>query len=292
MSTSHDKIVVITGASTGIGYLTAELLANNDFNVIATMRDTQVKNKENAESLSSLSSNITIEEMDVSNCQSVNNAISSVIKKFGQIDVVINNAGIMNIGLAEGFTIDQLNHQMNVNYIGVARLFRETLPYMKSKKTGLFITVSSIVGRIIFPFLSTYNPSKFAVEALAEIYRYELSPFNIDSVIVEPGPFATNLIDNSPRPDDKQRLDDYGELTHASEEMMQGFKEFMKDNPECDPNLVSDAILNLINMEYGDRPMRTVSGIDYGVREINAFTEKYQNGVLEQMGLQHLMPNK
>ena len=289
---SQNKVVVITGASTGIGYLTAELLAKNNFQVVATMRDVENSNKENAESLSSLSSNISIEELDVSNCQSVNSAIKNTIDKFNQIDVIVNNAGIMNVGLADGFTIEQLNHQMNVNYIGVARLFREALPYMKPKKTGLFITVSSIVGRIIFPFLSTYNPSKFAVEALAEIYRYELSPFNIDSVIVEPGPFSTNLIDNSPHPEDEERLKDYGELADAAEKTMQGFQEFMKDNPDCDPNLVSNAILDLINMEYGERPVRTVSGMDYGVKEINAFTEKYQIGVMEQMGLKNLMPNK
>ena len=291
MSESNN-VVLITGTSTGIGKLTAELLAKNNFQVIATMRDVEGKNSENAKQLSSLSSNISIEELDVSSCKSVSNAITNTIKKFDQIDVIVNNAGIMNVGLSEGFTIEQLKHQMDVNYIGVARLFREALPYMKPKKTGLFITVSSIAGRIFFPFLSTYNPSKFAVEALAESYRYELSPFKIDSVIVEPGPFSTNLIDNSPHPEDTERLDSYGDLAGAAEQTMQSFQEFMKDNPSCNPSLVASAILELIKMEYGERPIRTTCGLDYGVKEINKVTEKYQIEILKQMNLEHLMPNK
>ncbi len=291
MSKSN-KTVLITGSSTGIGKLAAELLAKNDFQVIATMRDVDGKNSAVARELSSSGSNISVEELDVSSCKSVRNAITNIIKKFQHLDVIVNNAGIMNVGLAEGFTIDQLRHQMNVNYLGVARLFREALPYMKKRKDGLFITISSIAGRVCFPFLSTYNPSKFAVEALAEIYRYELSPFNIDSVIVEPGPFSTSLINNSPRPEDTERLDSYGDLAQAADQVMKSFQQFMNDNPDCDPALVADTILKLINMSYGERPMRTTCGVDYGVGEINAFTEKYQLELMNQMELGHLIPQK
>ena len=286
------KVILVTGASSGIGLRTSELLAKNNFNIIASMRDINGKNSDKAEELNKLGADISVIELDVSSCSSVEKAIKAIIKKYDCIDVVINNAGIMNVGLAEGFTIKQLEKQMNVNYIGVARLFRETLPYMRKRKKGLFVTISSIAGRIVFPFLSTYNPSKFAVEALAEIYRYELSPFNIDSIIIEPGPFATDLVKNSPRPENVDVLKDYGTLASAADQTMQHFKQFMKNNPECDPSLVSEKILELINIEYGKRPLRTTCGVDYGVSEVNKITEKYQFEILKQMDLEDLIPKK
>ena len=114
----------------------------------------------------------------------------------------------------------------------------------------------------------------------------------MDSIIVEPGPFATELIDNSPQPEDTDRLESYGNLANAANQTMQHFQQFMKNNPDCDPNLVADAILKLINMKYGERPIRTTCGIDYGVNEINSLTEKYQLDLLKQMELENLNPNK
>ncbi len=286
----NNKIVLITGTSSGFGKLIVKLLCKSNFKVIATMRDVNGKNAKIANELNGLSENVIVEDLDVTCSNSIKKAISNTIKKFNKIDVVVNNAGIMNVGLAQGFTISQLEKQMDVNYIGVARIFKEVIPYMKKKNDGLFITISSIAGRIIFPFLSTYNPSKFAVEALAEIYRYELSPFKIDSVIIEPGPFPTNLIQNSPRPEDTKCLKDYGELSNAAEKTMERFQEFMKNNPDCDSNLIPKAIVKLINLSYGKRPLRTVCGLDYGVKNINTVTKKYQDAILQQMGLDKLVP--
>ena len=267
-------------------------MSKQDFQVIASMRNIKGKNKNVAIKLHNSRDNIAVEELDVSSCTSVKNSIDRILEKFGRIDVIVNNAGIMNVGLTEGFTINQLEKQMDVNYIGVARIFKHSLPHMKKRKDGLFITISSIAGRIVFPHLSTYNPSKFAVEALAEIYRYELSPFNIDSVIIEPGPFATDLIKNSPKPQDKMVLTSYGKFAEEAELTMTRFKEFMKDNPECAPELVSRSVLNLINTDYGKRPLRTTCGIDYGVRKINAEIEKYQHKLLKQMGMDDFIPGK
>lgn len=284
------KVVLVTGCSSGFGKLIVELLSNKKFVIIATMRNIKDKNSKFAEELDSLGSSVNVKELDVTNLKSIKKTVKDTIDEFNKIDVVINNAGIMNVGLAEGFTISQLKKQMDVNYIGVARMFKEVIPHMKKNKGGLFITISSIAGRIIFPYLSTYNPSKFAVEALAEIYRYELSPFNIDSIILEPGPFPTELIRNAPHPKDLHCLRDYGELSYGAQKTIQNFKEFMKNNPECDTNLVAKAVLRLINLPYGKRKMRTVCGLDYGVNKINEFTEKYQKLLLEQMGLEHLIP--
>ena len=286
-----NKVVLITGSSSGFGKLIVELLSKKKFKVIATMRDISGKNSKVADELNRLGENVTIEELDVTCSNSIKKTVTNTINNYSKIDVLVNNAGIMNVGLAQGFTIPQLEKQMDVNYIGVARIFREVVPHMKKKKSGLFITVSSIAGRIIFPFLSTYNHSKFAVEALAEIYRYELSPFKIDSIIIEPGPFPTNLIQNSPRPEDTKCLEDYGELANTAEQIMQNFQEFMKNNPECDSNLIPKAVAKLINLPYGKRPLRTVCGLDYGVNDINSMTEKYQLALIQQMGLDKLIPS-
>ncbi|HYE88408.1 MAG TPA: SDR family NAD(P)-dependent oxidoreductase, partial [Vicinamibacterales bacterium] len=194
------------------------------------------------------------------------------------------------VGVAEGFTVPQLLEQMNVNYLGPARMFRAALPAMRAARRGLFVTVSSLAGRLLFPFLSTYNPSKFAVEALAEIYRYELRPFGIDSVIVEPGPFLTGLIDAAPRPADAARVEAYGELGAGAEMAMTGFKQMMADNPKHDPGIVAADIVRLIEAPFGTRPLRTLSGDTYGVERINEAAAAVQRELLTVMGLAHLDP--
>ena len=130
----NNKVVLITGSSSGFGKLIAELLSKNNFQVIATMRDIEGKNSKVAKELYELGKNVTIEELDVSCSNSVKTAIKNTISNFNQIDVIVNNAGIMNVGLAQGFTISQLEKQMDVNYFGVARIYREVVPYMKKKK--------------------------------------------------------------------------------------------------------------------------------------------------------------
>jgi NAD(P)-dependent dehydrogenase (short-subunit alcohol dehydrogenase family) len=139
--------------------------------------------------------------------------------------------------------------------------------------------------------LSTYNPSKFAIEALAEIYRYELSPFGIDSVIVQPGPFDTGLIDAAPRPADVARLEAYGKLGGAAEETMAGFKKMMAGSKDHDPAVVAHDIARLIDLPYGARPLRTVTGHDYGIGRINEVSREVQWELLASMGLSSLDPD-
>ncbi|MEL6183306.1 MAG: SDR family oxidoreductase [Myxococcota bacterium] len=291
MSNVNKKVIVITGTSTGIGYLAALGFAEKGSRVFATMRDPQGKNRSRATSLEQ--AGVEVLPLDVTKQAEVDSAVSTVMKKTGRLDVVINNAGIMNIGLTEGFTIDQLQAQMEVNYLGVARMFRAVLPHMRSRQQGLVVTVSSLAGRLIFPAFHSYNSSKFAVEALAEGYRYELSPYGIDSVILEPGPFKTELVGNSPRPKDEAVLRQYGEFAQMPETVINGFDAFMTAHADgdCNPALVVTDLIKLVETPFGERPMRTVTGIDYGARALNEATDKFQKGVLEAMELQHLDPN-
>ena len=287
------KVVLVTGSSRGIGAATVAELASRGFTVYASMRDPTGRNAAAADTLSSLDrpGRVRIVELDVTSEVSVTKAVTRTVADEGRLDVVINNAGVMNLGLTEAFTPAQLRHQMDVNYVGPARMFRAALPVMRTRGEGLFVTVSSLAGRVLFPFLSTYNPSKFAVEALAEMYRYELSRFGIDSGIVQPGPFSTGIIAAAPRPDDPKRLDAYGDLGQAPEKAMDGFREMMDGNPDHDPSIVAADIARLIDLPFGHRPLRTVSGESHGIERINRVAEEVQRELLAGMGLSDLDPS-
>jgi len=291
---TEPKTILITGTSSGFGHMAAQQLAEKGNKVYATMRNVNGKNAEQAKALTEFSSNITVLDLDVTQQESVDQAIVTILQQSDKIDVLINNAGIMAVGLTEAFTIEQLQSQMDVNYFGAARMFRAVLPNMRKNKSGLIITITSVAGRLIFPSLPAYNSSKFAIEALAEGYRYDLSQQNIDSIIIEPGPFRTELIENSPTPNDKDVIDQYGDFAQMPLSVIKSFDDFIEENKgtECDPQVVVNDMIELIETPFGSRPLRTVSGLDYGIRELNSINDKYQLNVLDAMELGHLNPNK
>jgi len=116
----------------------------------------------------------------------------------GRLDVLVNNAGHMAIGVTEAFTEEQVRQQMDVNFLGPVRMYRGVLPHMRQQRAGLIVHVSSIVGRVLFPGCGFYCASKFALEAYAEVLHYELTAFGIDSVIVQPGPFPSRYAGEQP----------------------------------------------------------------------------------------------
>ena len=290
---TDSKVILITGTSTGFGRLAAVKLAELGHRVYASMRGVHGKNAQAAEDLKQTHQNIRVLDIDVTRDETIATAVDQLIREQGRIDVLINNAGIMNIGLTEPFTIEQIHQQMDVNYFGVARMFKAVLPHMRERKQGLIVTVTSIAGRFIFPAFTSYNSSKFAAEALAEGYRYELSPFGIDSVILEPGPFKTEIVGNKLVPKDQTALQGYGEFGAMPEKVIGGFAEFMEQNQDgdCDPKIVVDDMVKLIDTPFGARPLRTVSGLDYGARELNKTYGEFQRQVLESMEMTHLDPS-
>ena len=202
--------------------------------------------------------------------------------------VLVNNAGVMNIGITEGFTLEQVQRQFDVNFFGAVRMNRAVLPHMRKQGEGLLIQISSLAGRVVLPFFGIYNSSKFAVEAMSEAYRYDLSGWGIDSVIVEPGPFGTNLFETIPWPEDKQRLAEYTELAGAPESMIANFEKLNESDDARDPQEVADAISELIVTPTGQRPLRTVVGIDFGVTGLNEAAAPFQRGLLEALEMQHM----
>jgi NAD(P)-dependent dehydrogenase (short-subunit alcohol dehydrogenase family) len=287
---SEQKIILITGTSSGFGFMASQQLAEKGHIIYASMRGIDEKNKKAAAALAESYKNIHIVEMDISNKDQVDGVVDQIISEQGRIDVAINNAGVMNVGVAEAYTAEQHYTQMEANYFGPVRIFRAVLPHMRAIKSGLILTVTSLAGRLVFPAFTTYNASKFAAEALAEGYRYELAPFGVDSVILEPGPFDTQLISNSPKPLDTQTVKAYGEHGARLNNVLAGFEDFyeQESNGLANPQILVDDMIKLIETPYGERPLRTVSGVDYGTRQLNDVSAPIQSEVLESMEMTDL----
>ncbi|CAM3954417.1 NADP-dependent 3-hydroxy acid dehydrogenase YdfG [Pedobacter westerhofensis] len=181
-----EKTILITGASAGIGKTTAKKFAAEGWNVIATMRS-----PDKEQELTKLN-NVFVTKIDVEDNDSIKSAIDAGIEKFGKIDVVVNNAGILVLGAFELATSDQVKTQFGVNLFGVMNTVKTIIPHFRANGSGTIINVSSQGGRITFPGMCLYHASKFAVEGFTEGISYELLPLNIRVKIVEPGSTATN----------------------------------------------------------------------------------------------------
>ena len=302
-STEHDpmnlspqpKTIVITGSSSGFGYLTAQALAARGHDVVATMRDSATRNHAVKGELESFAKQggytLQVVDMDVADDASVSSAIASIAKSYGRIDVLLNNAGVMNVGVTEAYSSAELQAQFEINTFGPARAIRAVLPTMRAQMSGLIVSVTSLAGRVVFPFFGAYSASKFALEALAETYRYELSALGIDSVIVEPGAFPSGLLTKSPAPSNKMITAAYGDLGKAPDAMKAGFQS-MYDSAEPPRALdVADAIVKLIE-QTGKRPLRTVvmpKGMDFGVERLNAGVTEVQNALLKTLQFESMI---
>lgn len=282
--------VVITGTSSGFGKLTSEYLAKAGHTVFATMRGVSGKNASVAAELRAFAERervaLHVVELDVTSQASVDEAIAR-IEKSGPIDVVINNAGFGYFGHGESISAEQLAHQLDVNVVGVQRVNRAVLPGMRARKSGLLIHVTSGVGRVVLPTLGVYGASKFALEALAEAYRYELSALGVDSVIVQPGAFATAFIDNVPEAANPERGAAYGPAAVLGEKLTQAMHQMTSSKDAPSPTLIAEAFLKLIETPVGKRPLRTVVDplTGQGTEAINGVASQVQRGLLEAMGL-------
>lgn len=279
------KNIVITGSSSGFGLKAAKDFADKGNKVFATMRKSDGKNAEKKAELEGHSSNIKVLEMDVTDDASVKNAINAVLAETNNIDILINNAGIMYLGITEAFSVEQAKFQMETNYFGAIRVMQAVLPSMRKVGSGLIINTSSLVGRMSPPFFGTYTATKHALEGYSQALRYEVSPFGVDIVLVEPGPFGTGLLASGQAPAHSEVLETYGELAGVPTAMGENFAQMLQSEDAPDPQWVVDAYLKLAEMPTGKRPTRTVVGITWGVDEINELTQSIQDRVLKEMQL-------
>lgn len=274
------KNVLITGASSGFGKQAVHALLKDGHSVAAAMRGVSGKNQEAAKELEDAGASIV--EIDVTSDESVNAGVADAIAKLGGLDVVINNAGVGVIGMQEHFTVDDFQKVFDVNVFGVQRVNRAALPHMRSQGAGLIIYISSLLGRMVLPFYGPYNATKWALEAIAENYRVELSGFGVENAIIEPGGFETNFFGNLITPSDESQVASYGEFMNAPQELGDSFAETLANNPQQKPELVVEAIQSLINTPDGQRPFRTpvdTLGMGAAVGPFNEAGEEMMNGI-------------
>src|SRR5688572_572945 len=276
------SVVLITGASTGFGRMAAEALARRGYLVFATMRDVAGRNSEKAAELWAIAKNealsLHVLALDVTDDASVQDAVEQARQHAGRIDVVINNAGSPAIGVTEAYTPAQFQTLMDVNVLGPVRVNRAVLPGMRRQRSGLLIHVTSAAGRVSVPYMAPYCASKFALEAIADAYRFELSPFGIDSVVVEPGIFKTPIFDKTAAPLDNGRIAEYGAVDY-SERVTRTFDAAMTARDAEDPREVVDSFIRLIELPAGTRPFRTIVG-----SRVKALLASY-NEAAEQISL-------
>jgi NAD(P)-dependent dehydrogenase (short-subunit alcohol dehydrogenase family) len=278
--------VLVTGASAGFGRLTVLALLRRGHRAAAAMRDPEGRNRAVAEELRAAGAIVV--DIDVTDDASVDRGVRSALAALGHLDAVVNNAGVGVLGLQESFTPEDFRRLFDINVFGVQRVNRAVLPHFRTRRSGLLVHVSSLLGRITLPFYGPYNASKWAVEALAENYRAELSAFGIESVVVEPGGYATTFIDRLMKPSDSSRDRSYGELAAAPEKALHGFEQFLKANPAQDPRSVADAVAAIVEMPAGKRPFRTVVdniGMGQGVEAYNARADELTRSVYRSMGI-------
>jgi len=280
------QTILITGASTGFGRDTAETLARAGHKVFASMRDPEAKNRAHADALRG--QNIEVVELDVTDSQSVDRAVAAVIAKAGRIAVLINNAGVAAAGVSEAITPEQATALFDVNVIGLHRVTRAVLPDFRRHKDGLIINIGSILGRITFPFFGLYGASKFAVEALTDSLRYEVSQLGIDVTLVQPSAYPTQMYASATLPADTGRTAEYGTVGEIPGAMFQHFTTMFSAPGAPDPHDVAKAVAKLIVTPKGDRPARTVVGASYGVDTLNHATVPVQASVVAALGLGHL----
>ena len=279
------KSIVITGSSNGFGLKAAKDFADKGYQVYATMRHPEGKNAAKKSELEAHSSHIKVVDMDVTQDTSVHEAMEHILETAGNIDILINNAGIMYLGITEAFSVAQAHFQMETNYYGAIRVMQAVLPSMRKAGQGLIINTSSLVGRMSPPFFGTYTATKHALEGYSQALRYEVSPFGVDIVMVEPGPFGTGLLASGQAPAHSEVLDTYGELAGVPTAMGEHFAQLLQSEEAPDPQWVVDAYLNLAELPFGKRPTRTVVGITWGVDDMNTLTQPIQDNILKEMQL-------
>ncbi len=280
------KKILITGCSSGFGLDAAKSLASKGHHVYATMRDVDGRNAAKAQELRdfapSAGGSISVHEMDVTSDSSVRDAVAGM----DQIDVLINNAGYGYGGPVESFEGEEILAQLDLNIVGTARTANAVLPGMRARGDGLIIQVSSTAGRAAFPGFGVYHASKWGLEGMSEAMRYELAPLGIDVVLVEPGPFATNFFDNMKQGSRQDVMDGYGHVG----EFFSGFQTtvtelFENEEAPTDASVVIDIFDRLIDTPKGERPIRTIAGLDFGFQALNDAAEPIRRAGLESMGI-------
>jgi NAD(P)-dependent dehydrogenase (short-subunit alcohol dehydrogenase family) len=251
-----EKVAVVTGTSTGIGYETSLILARNGFLTYATMRN--LNKSENIKLIATKEKlPIYVKQLDVTDDASVKNAVQTILSETGRIDVLVNNAGYVLSGAFEDLAMDEIKAQYETNVFGLIRTTQAVLPTMRKKKSGIIVNISSAAGRFGYPSGSAYVSTKFAVEGLSESMSYELEPFGIKVVVVEPGVIRTNIFNSVVVA--KKSQDPNSPYSQIMQKMATGFEEMLK-NTSSSADLVAKVVLSAVTNENSN--LRYLAGKD------------------------------
>ncbi|VFJ15227.1 SDR family oxidoreductase [Candidatus Nitrosocosmicus franklandus] len=237
----RQKVVIVTGSSSGIGLETSILLARSGYTTYATMRDID-KAKPLREIAINESLPLTIIQLDVTKENSVSNAIESITKSSGRIDILVNNARYGLTGAFEDLEIDEIKSLYETNFFGLIRTTQSVLPVMRQQKSGIIVNISSGLGRFGIATSSAYSSSKFAIEGLTESMSYELEAFGIRTIIVEPGIIKTNFLKSSKLA--RKATDPNSPYRNFIQNMEKGMKNLIENGQ--DPRFVAEIILKAI----------------------------------------------
>ena len=255
LSLSNQKVAVVTGSSSGIGFETSLTLARNGFLTYGTMRNLSksgnIKSVADKEKLP-----LQIVQLDVTDDISIKNAVQAILSEVGRIDVLVNNAGYALNGAFEDLTMDEIKAQFETNLFGVIRTTQAILPIMRKQEFGIIVNMSSGAGRLGYPGGSAYVSTKFAVEGLSESMAYELEPFGIKVVLVEPGVIRTNFANAMVVA--KKSQDPNSPYSQIMQKMATSFEHMMENGSS--PDLVAKVVLKAVTSE--NPSLRYLAGKD------------------------------
>lgn len=290
-------IIVITGASSGFGALTARALAKAGHIVYASMRETKGRNAAQVKEVEQYAAQNKVDlrtiELDVASEPSCNSAIQEIVVANGKLDVVIHNAGHMDFGPAEAFTPEQFAELYDVNVLSAQRVNRAALPHLRRQRRGLLVWVSSSSSAGgTPPYLAPYFAAKAAMDRLAVVYAVELARWGIETSIIVPGAFTsgTNHFAHAGAPADKARVAEYeaGPYKGFAEEVTKGFSTIVP--PDADVHGVADAIVKVVNMPFGKRPFRVhYDPSQDGAEVVNMVSDRVRAELIRRIGLGDLL---
>lgn len=284
------KKIFITGIAGGFGLPTATALLAQGHAVAGSVRQLGGKNAETVAALRAAGAYLV--EMDVTDTVSTDTGVAKAIAALGGLDVVFNNAGVGAFGIQELMSPQDMARVMDVNVMGVQRVMRAALPHLRAQGRGTVLYTSSLIGRIATPFYGTYCASKWALEAMVECYRTELSGFGIESCIIEPGAMPTAFFDGLISPHDPQRAAQYGAFADVPQMSNAGLAQALQATPQQRPERVAEAVVQLLDMPLGQKPFRTVVdhlGVGPEIERYNAVLDDVTRTVLGRFGIADML---
>ena len=293
-----NSVVLVTGAGTGIGKLTAESLAEAGHIVYASMRDVDGRNRQRADEIrawaKARNADLRLFELDVLSQKSADAAVTTIVSEQGRLDVVMQNAGHLVIGPTEAFTAEEIATVFDTNFLGAQRVNRAALPQLRAQESGLMLWISSTTTKGGFPpFMGPYAAAKAAMDSLAITLSYELARFGIETSIVVPGAFTrgTSHFPTAGKPADGIRTAAYDRYDGIMDQVGERLSALIPE--EADPEAVADEIVRIVGLPAGSRPARSV--IDFvgdGAKEVIALAEAVRIDFARRIGIADLLQAK